>query len=439
MTDPSPPGGDPTVEALDAEDALLEGDRSVGVGTARAALTYPAFRRVYFGSLASSIGSWMQNVILGAYVYQQTQSSTWVGLVTLAQLGPLLIFSLLGGLIADRFDRRRVLILVSVQPAGFSLVIARLTTGDNPSMWLLFAAVLAIGIGQAIYAPAYSALIPTLVDHADIAGAISLNSAAMNLSRVIGPAIGGILFASVGAPWVFVGNAATYGFIILALWGLELPRAAAAAGESRLRRILGGIRVAREDRVVGRCLTTMVTFSLFCLPVAVLMPVLAHENLGIGEETVAYGFLYATFGSGAVVGALSIGTFLAHRNLARVVRGGLAGFAVVLAAFAFDRSPDLAYPLAFGVGTFYFLVVTSLSTVLQQQLDDRVRGRVMALWIMAFGGTVPIGAMIAAPLSDAVGITAVIAVGAAVAVLLAFWADLGRAGAPNSGARAVSH
>ncbi|MFN8104184.1 MAG: MFS transporter, partial [Acidimicrobiia bacterium] len=360
MTTADRSGGDSAVE--DLEDAYLEGDRTVRVGTARAALAYPAFRRVYFGSLASSIGSWMQNVILGAYVYQQTHSSTWVGLVALAQLGPLLLLSLVGGMIADRFDRRWVLIVVSVEQAAFSLVIARLTSGGSGSMWLLFGAVLAIGIGQAIYSPAYAALIPTLVKPRDIAGAISLNSASMNLSRVIGPAIGGILFARVGAPWVFVGNAATYAFIILALWGLDLPRVTVPTGDGRLRRLLGGIHIAREDRVVGRCLTTMVTFSLFCLPVAILMPVLAHENLGIGEESVAYGFLYAVFGSGAVVGALSIGTFLAHRNLARVVRGGLLGYAVALGAFALDHHPAAAYPIAFCVGAFYFVVVTSLST-----------------------------------------------------------------------------
>ncbi|MBX7160105.1 MAG: MFS transporter [Acidimicrobiia bacterium] len=435
MADPRRAREEPSSEIAleDFEDALVDGDRSVRVGTARAALAYPTFRRVYFGSLASSIGSWMQNVILGAYVYQETLSSTWVALVTLAQLGPLLLLSLVGGMIADRFERRTVLILVSVEQTAFSLLIAKLTAAEHPSMWLLLAAVLAIGIGQAIYAPSYSALIPTLVEPRDLTGAISLNSASMNLSRVIGPAIGGILFARVGAPWVFVGNAVTYGFIIIALWGVRLPRGVLEHAENRLRRLLGGVRVARDDRVVGRCLTTMVAFSLFCLPIAVLMPVLAHENLGIDGESVAYGFLYATFGSGAVVGALSIGTFLANRDLKRIVRVGLVGFAVSLAAFALDRNPAVAYPIGFVVGAFYFAVVTSLSTVLQQRLDDKVRGRVMALWIMAFGGTVPIGAMAAAPLSDAIGITAVALGGAVVAALLALWANLSEpagAGAP---------
>jgi predicted MFS family arabinose efflux permease len=415
---------DADVDVL-VEDALVDGDLPLRRGTARAAFRYPTFRRVYLGALLSNIGSWMQNVILGAFVYQQTGSASYVALITLAQLGPLLVLSMAGGAIADRFDRRTVLIAVSIEQLVFSLAIAALVTTPSPNIAVLLALVLAIGIGQAIYAPAYSALIPTLVDREDMAGAISLNSANMNLSRVIGPAIGGVLFAKIGASWVFAGNAVTYLFIIAALVGVRLPRPVVAAGESRLQRLLEGFRVARRDRVVGRCLTTMVLFSFFCLPIAVLMPVLAHDNLGIDEKTAAYGFLYASFGFGAVVGALSIGTILAGRDLSALARIGLAGFAVSLAAYALVRQPAAGYAVAFVVGCCYFGTVTSLSTVLQERLDDAVRGRVMALWIMAFGGTVPIGAIVAGPLSDVVGITPVLLAGAAVAAALVAFADVG--------------
>ncbi len=411
------------VELL-VEDAIIDGDQPVRRGGARAAFSYPTFRRVYFGALLSNIGSWMQTVILGAFIYHQTGSATYVALGTLAQLGPLLLFSIPGGAIADRFDRRTVLMIVSVEQLLFSLGIAALGTQPSPNMAELLAFILAIGVGQAVYAPAYSALIPTLVDRKDMAGAISLNSANMNLSRVIGPAIGGVLYATVGASWVFVGNAVTYLFIIAALWGVQLPRVAIEVGESRLRRLFGGIRAARRDPVVARCLCTMVLFSFFCLPVAVLMPVLAHNSLGLNEDSVAYGLLYASFGLGAVVGALSIGTFLHGRDLAKLVRIGLAGYALSLAAFSLIRQPGFAYPAAFLVGVCYFGTVTSLSTVLQQRLDDSVRGRVMALWIMAFGGTVPIGAIVAGPLSDLVGITTVLLAGAAVSAVLAIFASV---------------
>jgi predicted MFS family arabinose efflux permease len=168
----------------------------------------------------------------------------------------------------------------------------------------------------------------------------------------------------------------------------------------------------------------MVLFSFFCLPIAVLMPVLAHNDLGISEKSIPYGLLYASFGAGAVVGALSIGTFLAGQRLERIVRFGLGGFALTLAALGLLRSPGPGYPIAFLVGLFYFIVVTSLATVVQRRLDDTVRGRVMALWVMSFGGTVPLGAIVAGPLSQHFGIAKVVVAGAAIAAALIPVADL---------------
>jgi predicted MFS family arabinose efflux permease len=362
-------------------------------------------------------------VVLAAFVFNLTGSSTDVGLMTLAQLGPLFLLSPVGGMAADRFDRRTVLLVVTVEQGLAALVVAWLAHGPHPRVGALFAAVLAIGIGQAFYAPTYSALIPTLVGRHELAGAVSLNSANMNLSRVIGPAIGGVIYAKVGASWAFVVNAVSYVVLIAVLATVRLPVVRRAAGHG-WHRLLEGFAVARRDRVVGRCLTTMVLFSFFCLPIAVLMPVLAHNDLGIGEDTIAYGLLYACFGAGAVVGALSIGTFLAGQRLERVVRFGLGGFALTLAVFGLLRSPGPGYPVVFLVGLFYFAIVTSLATVLQRRLDDAVRGRVMALWVMAFGGTVPLGAIAAGPLSQRFGIDTVVVAGALVSAALVPLADL---------------
>ncbi len=409
--------------AQEVEDALLEGDRPLEAGGARAALGYPVFRKVYFAALVSNVGSWMQTVVLAAFVFNLTGSSTAVGLMTLAQLGPLFLLSTVGGMAADRFDRRTVLLVVTAEQGVAALVVAWLAHGGHPRIGLLFVAVLAIGIGQAFFAPTYSALIPTLVGPGELAGAVSLNSANMNLSRVIGPAIGGVIYAKVGASWAFVTNAVSYVVLIGVLTTVRLPAARRMAGHG-WRRLVEGIAVARRDRVVGRCLITMVLFSFFCLPIAVLMPVLAHDDLGIAENSVSYGLLYACFGAGAVVGALSIGTFLAGQRLDRVVRFGLAGFAVTLGVFGLLRSPEPGYPVVFLVGLFYFATVTSLATVLQQRLDDAVRGRVMALWVMAFGGTVPLGAIVAGPLSEQFGIAAVVVAGAVIAAALVPLADL---------------
>jgi predicted MFS family arabinose efflux permease len=367
----------------------------------------------------------MQNVVLGALAYDLTRSPAFVGVLLFAQLGPLLLFSLAGGLLADAFDRRRLLVTVSVLQGLLSLALAWVARSADPSLVTLVAIVFLIGMGQAVFGPTYSALLPSLVGRDDLAGAISLNSAQMNGSRVVGPIIGAAVFSRVGASWVFVINALSFILVIWSLLSVRLPEPTPdTSGLRGLRRVLAGFQVARRDRVVGRCLTIIFVFSLLSLTFIGQMPTLSDRNLGIAARSTQYGVLYACFGVGALLGALSIGTVLADRSLERVVRGGLVVFAAFLAAFALMRSPAIAYVGILLVGLAYFAVITSLSTVLQQRLDDSNRGRVMALWIMGFGGTVPIGNLMAGPLIEATSVTAVVLAGAAVALGLAGYADL---------------
>ncbi len=426
----SPPPGDAadlrdTAVVEDAIDALEEGDRPIRTGSARAALRHDTFRRVFIGAFLSNIGSWMQNVVLGALAYDLTKSPSFVGVLLFAQLGPLLLFSLVGGLLADAFDRRRLLIAVSALQGLLSLGLAWVARVDDPSRAALVGIVFLIGMGQAVFGPTYSALLPALVGRDDLPGAISLNSAQMNGSRVIGPVIGAALFARFGADVVFVVNAASYLLVIWSLLTVRLPAPAPdTSGLQGIKRLGAGFKVARADPIVGRCLVVIFTYSLLSLPFIGQMPTLADRNLGIAPRSEQYGLLYACFGVGALLGALSIGTVLSDRRLERVVRVGLLAFAGFLAAFSLMRAPVLAYPGILLVGLAYFAVITSLSTVLQQRLDDSNRGRVMALWIMGFGGTVPIGNLIAGPIIEATNITTVVFAGAVIAVLLAWYADL---------------
>jgi MFS family permease len=415
-----PPGA---VEA--AIDALEEGDRLIRPGTARAALQYPVFRRVFTGAFLSNIGSWMQNVILGAMAYDLTHSATFVGIILFAQLGPLLLFSMVGGLLADVFDRRRLLIAVAVAQGVLSILLAWVARVDDPSRLWLVAITFGIGVGQAVFGPTYSALLPVLVSREDLSGAISLNSAQMNGSRVVGPAIAGLMEAKLGASTVFLVNAASYLLVIWALYTVELPPPVPAPGEGQgLRRLLSGIQAAREDVIVGRSLILVFTFSLLSLPFIGQLPTLADRNLHIEATSVQYGLLYTCFGAGAMLGALSIGTVLADRSMARIVRVSLVAFAGFLAAFAFVGSIAVAYPVIVLVGFAYFAIITSLSTVLQERLDDSNRGRVMALWIMGFGGTVPIGNLLAGPIIEWTSVTTVVFAGAAIALVLAALLDV---------------
>jgi predicted MFS family arabinose efflux permease len=164
--------------------------------------------------------------------------------------------------------------------------------------------------------------------------------------------------------------------------------------------------------------------SLFSLAFVGLMPVIAATNFGIAPKSVEYGVLYGIFGLGAAFGAVSVGTWFAQFPKERLVRPAFLAFAVVLAAFALVRSPVAAFVVAPLLGYVYFVVITSLSTVLQSHVDDAVRGRVVALWIMGFGGTVPVGVLAGGVIAHAASITLVLLVGAGVAALLAVYADL---------------
>jgi MFS family permease len=413
----------PSIEEI--EDAVVDGDRPLASGTAISALRHRTFRIVFFGAFASNIGTWMQNVVLGAYSYDITHSSTFVGVIIFAQLGPALLLAMVGGLIADKVDRKKFLIVLSLEQLLFSLALAWVVRSPSPSHVVLVGMVVMVGVGSAMFGPAYAAILPSLVRRVDLPGAISLNSAQMNASRVIGPLVGAVTYHLFGPAWVFTGNAVTYLFVVAALMVVSLPALPQTTQHaSRWRELTAGITTARQDRVVGRCLVTVFVFSLLALAFIGQMPVVAAHNLGIDPKSANYGVLYACFGTGALIGAISIGTVFARTSKATIVRVCLVCYSAALTVFAILRAALPAYFIVAVVGVFYFAFITALNTALQTRLGDAVRGRVMALWIMGFGGTVALGNLIIGPVVSDVGITDVLLFGAGVALLLAWYADV---------------
>src|SRR5436309_11354045 len=201
-------------EVAEADGAYLEGDVGYVPGSARAALSRRNFTIVWAGLSASNIGTWMQNFTLAAFGWELTHSAAYVGLLGFAQLGPILLLSTVGGLLADAFDRRRVIVWMQLGQLVGSLVLALLATAHHPSTVALFLCVLAIGVFNALNAPAMIAVIPHLVPRQDLQGAISLQSMQMNASRVVGPALAGVIYPGLGPAAVFVVNAATYLFAV---------------------------------------------------------------------------------------------------------------------------------------------------------------------------------------------------------------------------------
>lgn len=365
----------------------------------------------------------MQQVILPAYIYSRTGSASTVALFTFAQLGPLLLLSIPAGVMADKFDRRKWLIFAQcIQMAG-SLVLGTLTSLHS-SIALLFCAQLIVGIGNSFNAPAFSAVLPSLVRPEDLGGSISLSSTSINGSRVVGPILAAMLMHwGITTSQVFFINSFTYLIVMSAVLRITLP-VAKRTTESGLKSLTLGIRTARARPVLSRLLITMFSFSLFSLPFVGLFPAVADLTFGIKPKTSMYKWLYATWGLGAMFGALAIGTVLAGVDKRKAARGGFVCFAIFMTAFASVRSTPLVFFTGFFLGAAYFSTTTALMTVLQSRLEIEIRARVLSLWFMAFGGTIPIGNLIFGPIMDRIGPRPVLFFGAAWALFLAWWCNI---------------
>ena len=400
-------------------------------GSARAALHVRDFRRIWFGSFASNIGTWIQNVVLPVYIYSRTGRASFVALLIFAQLGPILLLSIPGGVIADRVDRKKFLISMQAVQLCCSLLLALFAANNSP-IWMLFLAQLGVGVGNALNIPAWSTMLTSLVPPSDLAGAISLNSTVVNGSRVVGPIIVAVLSQwHVTTSEFFAINAVTYLFVSFALLSVDVPEIIRDT-TTGWRRFTFAFRIARERVVVSRLVLTLASFSLLSLPYVGLFPAVAELNFGISPQSSTYQWLYATWGLGACLGGLSVSTLFVDVDNRKLIRQGFAGFAVSMMAFALAPSVPLAFIAVFFLGAAYFFTTTSMQTVLASGLTPEIRARVMALWFMAFGGTVPIGNLIFGPLIDRYGSQWLLILGSLWAIVLWWWCDIERIERDNS-------
>ena len=392
-------------------------------GTTRDALAIPSFRRLYIGSFLSGIGRWMQAAALGVLAWEISGSSGYLGAIIFANLGPLALLSLLGGSLADTGNRRRILFLTQIWQLIWTVVLAINVADGEIGQTTLLVIVFIIGLGQGIYAPTFTSVIPELAGRNNLQAAVALNSMSMNGARVIGPALGGWLTSRFGFAEVFSFNAVTYLFVLVAIILTTIPPASAEP-RNLGDRMLGGFRIAFRAPQVGRPLTLMCLFSFFCLPFIGQLPAIAEVNLNIDAKGTQYGWFYAMFGFGALFGAALVGTVLLQTRRSLLIRLSLIGFGVTLAWLVFLRSISVGYVAIFLVGLFYLILPTTLSTYWQEHVDENIRGRVAAIWVLSFGGTVPFGNLIAGPLVDATSLSAVLCFGAVFAIVLGLFFTL---------------
>lgn len=383
----------------------------------REALAVPEFRNLFIASFISNAGRWMQFAALGVLSWEMTESSAFLGYIIFAQLAPLAFLSLLGGSLADTADRRKLLMSTQMWQLIWTFALAAVLLDDTISEAVLLGLVFTVGLGQGLYAPAFTSVLPLVAGEENLPAAIALNSIQLNSARVIGPAIGGFLVTRFGFAEVFAINAFTYLVVVLALATLRLPNAE-PTNRTMGERLFGGIHIVRRAPQVGRPILLMALFAFFCLPFIGQLPAIAETRLGVDTRSAEYGWFYSTFGFGALVGAVLVATVLLQVDKGFLVKAALLGFSISLATLSFVRSISVGYGVIFAVALFYFILPTVLATAWQAHVDSSVRGRVAAIWVLAFGGMVPLSNVVMGRIVESTSLQVVMLFGAGTAALL---------------------
>jgi MFS family permease len=383
-----------------------------------AVLTDRNFAPFFVGNLTSNTGNWLFNVSAAVVVFQLTRSAFMVGLVSVAQFLPLVVLSPAAGGVADRVDRRRMVILSQsfAAAAASVLAVASVVVGVDglPGAWPIIAAAAGIGVGNAVSQPALQSLVPALVPPQDLATAVSLTSLTYNVGRAVGPAGAGVLLVTLGAEVAFVINAVSFLVLIGALFLVRARRRAEEPGDEPDRSVRAGLRYVRADPRILLLLGGVATAGVAADPAITLAPSFA-DLLGHGEGLVAA--ITSGFGVAAIPAALASGRLQNRFGSAPVAGAGMAIMAAGASCVALGPTAWLALVGFSSTGAGFVLAVTSFTTLLQTQLPDALRGRVMALWTVAFLGNRPLAAAIDGAAADLVGPR--LAMGIAITVALA--------------------
>ena len=375
------------------------------------ALRHRNFQLFFAGQFISLIGTWMQGVAQSWLVYRITGSSFLLGAVGFAGQIQVFLLSTIGGTVADRYDRRRVVIATQSASMLLAFALAALTLTGHVRVWHIFVLAALLGAVNAFDIPARQSFIIEMVGKADLVNAIALNSSMFNGARIVGPAVAGILVASIGEGWCFFANAVSYIAVIAGLLLMDTQAPLRSVSEaSPLARILEGFRFVRGATPIRDLLLLLGLVSLVGIPYAVLMPIFADEILHGGAR--GLGILMGAAGAGALFGALSLAMRSGIQGLGRWVGYSCAGFGVSLILFSMSRSFWLSVILLLPAGFSIMVQTASSNTLIQSMVPDELRGRVMAVYSMMFMGMAPFGSLFAGLLAERLGAPLTVAAGA---------------------------
>ena len=367
------------------------------------ALTHRNFRLLWLGALTSSIGTWMQKVAQAWLIVTLSgpQSAFYLGLDSFAGEVPILLFTLIGGVVADRRDRRHIMLMSQLTQMIVAFVLAALVFTETIQIWMVVSLSFISGCGQAFGGPAYQSLIPTLVGKEHLPNAVALNSIQFNLARVIGPVVAGVALATFGMVACFGLNGISFLFVIAAILALRDVHVPPMATESMVDQMKGGLRYVRNSRNLMAVMVLGFIGAFLGLPLLTFLPVITKD---VFQQDVGFYSRLMTFsGAGAVTGALIVAYIGKHRHIGKLLLIFLALFGVAMAAFSLSRTPALSATLLFVAGALLVMCFSLTTSLAQLLAPAELRGRVVSIYMLAFRGGSPLGGLASGWLVTQVG------------------------------------
>jgi len=361
------------------------------------ALRNPNFRLFWSGNFLSNIGTWMQNVAQGWLVLTLTNSAFWLGVVGFAGSIPFLFFTLFGGVIADRVDKRRLLLVTQTAMMILAFLLAALTYFHWITVWQIVVLAFLNGTAMAMNSPSYQAMVPRLVPREDLTNAIALNSAQFNLSRILGPTLGGYAMAAVGVAGNFFLNGISFLAVLAALARIRYPQEKLVRHEGLVESLGSGFQYVRSRPQMSVLIWMVAVASFLTFPVLTFIPFFARNVLNVGES--GLGLLLAASGTGAVLGAATVAWKGSLRRRGPIVAFCGATVMAVVVVFCYSHSFVLSLICMFLEGFGMIMTVSAINVAMHHLSSDAMRGRVMSIYGTSFLGLPPLGALLAGELS----------------------------------------
>lgn len=365
------------------------------------ALRHRDYRLFWTGSLVSLVGTWMQSTAQSYLVWELTGSALATGLTVLFFSLPSTVLSLLGGVVADRIDRRKLVLTTQSLFMLQSAAMTGLTLAGTIEVWQIYLLALGNGIVMAFDSPGRQSMLPSLVEREDLSNAIALNSTVFNASRVVGPPIAGIVYAAAGPAWCFAVNTVSFAAILYVLWIIRPRWGGPSVTQATLwRNLAEGVNYARTHPIERTLLLLVSLVGTFAFTYVVLMPVVASRVLGGGPAE--NGYLLGAAGVGATLGGLMVATLRPRRPGKLIVSFGYAAV-LCLIAFSLSRHLVLSMVLSVGIGGSVMAFLATCNATIQSHVPDALRGRIMSLYTLALIGSGPLNSLIAGVLGNVLG------------------------------------